>query len=1304
MAFGGCSSLTTVNYNAINCSLDSNYIYDNYFWFDEMPESLLYTDSYHIFNGCSNITTINIGDSVLGIPPFIFYGCGITSITIPISVTSIGPMAFGNCNNLEHVHFNANHCIVSRSIQVGGYDDSYWDMINVIRAFQGCGNITTVIFGDSVSYIPDYIFMGTNIKKITIPENVISIGNKAFASCDSLQTIIFNATNCNYAGFINGYHGGRYIESSFSDCHNISKVIIGDQVTKIPPLFLINAGSIIDTLTIPNSVTNIGYSAFMDLSFNVINYNASNCSYAGENRYLDVVAMTNSFYGCNIAKVNIGNSVANIPAYLFYGCYGFDTIIIPNSVVSIDTSAFGNCIDLNTIIFNATICTNVNYPFSHNIWDDINIIEPDIQTIIIGENVSRIPIGLFYGIPNIQTIKYNATNCTYAGSYLDGFDNWYDCENAFDRIFYHYNCIVSIGESVQTIPPVIFANLNIDSITIPESVTNIGDLAFGYTNLQQITSRSFTAPTLGTNAFYDVNDSIPVIIPCGSNMSYSTNWNYFSNFLPDSTFYSFSFNSSDTLKGQVSVLETPNCSSPVAIINAIANSGYRFNHWSDHNTDNPRSLTICMDTSLFAYFTFDNSPHDTVYSLDTVYVHDTTYITQMVHDTTFINNYIHDTTYINTFVFDTLIAYVNQYVHDTTFITNYIHDTSYIYRTQYDTLFVYNTVHDTAWLTAYIHDTAFINNYIHDTVWLTQTVWDYIHDTVIEHVHHYIHDTTFVNNYIHDTTYLTQYVDRYIHDTVMQYVNQYIHDTTFINNYIHDTVINYVNNYIHDTTFINNYLHDTVWMTNYVYDTVYINNTVHDTAYITQYVHDTTFVNNYVHDTLIAYVNQYVHDTTFITNYIHDTSYIYRTQYDTLFVYNTVHDTAWLTAYVHDTAFVNNYIHDTLWLTQTVWEYIHDTVIEHVHHYIHDTTIVNNYIHDTVMQYVNQYIHDTTFINNYIHDTVFNYINNYIHDTTFITNYVHDTTFYPVYIHDTTFVNNYIHDTLFRTRYVYDTTYINNYIHDTVLVYVTAGDDTTFINNYVHDTLYIYRTLYDTTFIYTHVHDTTFLTQYIHDTAFVNHYNHDTLYLTQWMYEYIHDTIIRTVTEYVHDTTFVNNYIHDTTYLDRYIYEYLHDTIMQYINHYIHDTTYINNYIHDTVRLTQYVHDTAFIYQYIHDTIVNYVNNYIHDTTFINNYIYDTIYLYRYIYDTVYIHDTIYIQEGEGIDNIALLNAKIYQRNGQIVVEGAEGYPVYLYDVVGRLLATRRETAQEVLLDVPASGAYLVKIGDAPARRIVVKR
>ncbi len=167
-------------------------------------------------------------------------------------------------------------------------------------------------------------------------------------------------------------------------------------------------------------------------------------------------------------------------------------------------------------------------------------------------------------------------------------------------------------------------------------------------------------------------------------------------------------------------------------------------------------------------------------------------------------------------------------------------------------------------------------------------------------------------------------------------------------------------------------------------------------------------------------------------------------------------------------------------------------------------------------------------------------------------------------------------------------------------------------------------------------------------------------------------------------------YIHDTTYiiLENY------DTV--FVNHYVHDT--LINYIHDTTFINNYIHDTLFYPVYIHDTTI--VNHIVYDTV----YYHDTIYRDRYIHDTIYVHDTIYIQEGEGIDNITLLNAKIYQRGGMIVVEDAEGYPVYLYDVVGRLLATRRETMQEVLLDVPASGAYLVKIGDAPARRIVVRR
>lgn len=130
-------------------------------------------------------------------------------------------------------------------------------------------------------------------------------------------------------------------------------------------------------------------------------------------------------------------------------------------------------------------------------------------------------------------------------------------------------------------------------------------------------------------------------------------------------------------------------------------------------------------------------------------------------------------------------------------------------------------------------------------------------------------------------------------------------------------------------------------------------------------------------------------------------------------------------------------------------------------------------------------------------------------------------------------------------------------------------------------------------------------------------------------------------------------------------------------------------------RDTIYLHDTTIL----HDTIVVNHNDtavvYITDTLWLN----DTIYMY----DTIIIHDTIYIT---GVDNAEPLEAKIYTHNGHIIVEGTQGYPVTLYDAVGRLLVTKETlpTGNPCELPVTTTGVYLVKIGSYPARRIVIRR
>ena len=140
------------------------------------------------------------------------------------------------------------------------------------------------------------------------------------------------------------------------------------------------------------------------------------------------------------------------------------------------------------------------------------------------------------------------------------------------------------------------------------------------------------------------------------------------------------------------------------------------------------------------------------------------------------------------------------------------------------------------------------------------------------------------------------------------------------------------------------------------------------------------------------------------------------------------------------------------------------------------------------------------------------------------------------------------------------------------------------------------------------------------------------------------------------------------------------------------DTLYLDTLtIHDTVYTNVYLHDTIFVP--VHDTTVVYST----DTLWLTQY--DTILLH----DTIIIHDTIYINQ-EGIDGAEAVNAKVYSSQGQIVVDGTEGNTVWLYDINGRILATKQDEYSPLHFDVTASGTYLVKIGDHPARKVVVIR
>ena len=125
------------------------------------------------FKDCSGLTSLIIPSSVTSIGESAFRDCsGLTSLTIPSSVTWIGNFAFQDCSGLT------SFTIPSSVNSIGKY------------AFRGCSGLTSFTIPSSVTSIGDFAFCGCSVlTSLTIPSSVTWIGDFAFCGCSGLTSI-----------------------------------------------------------------------------------------------------------------------------------------------------------------------------------------------------------------------------------------------------------------------------------------------------------------------------------------------------------------------------------------------------------------------------------------------------------------------------------------------------------------------------------------------------------------------------------------------------------------------------------------------------------------------------------------------------------------------------------------------------------------------------------------------------------------------------------------------------------------------------------------------------------------------------------------------------------------------------------------------------------------------------------------------------------------------------------------------------------------------------------------------------------
>ena len=356
--------------------------------------------------------------------------------------------------------------------------------------------------------------------------------------------------------------------STFHGCTSLTSMTIPNSVTSIGDFAFF--GTSLSSVTIPNSVTSIGHCAFQACTF------LTSVTIPGPITSIGV----GTFMHCiNLTSVTIPNSVSSIGEEAFSNCKSLTSVTIPDSVTSIGDHAFSDCIGLSSVTIPDSV-TSIGYGAFQN-----------VRHIVYHGTATGAPWGAFYmndmnGFVDGDFVYADSTRTTLL-AYLGDSPN------------------VTIPSSVTSIGDVAFHYCtNLSSVTIPNSVFSIGSYAFnGCTGLDTINCYSDVAPSLGVGAFRNVSQSAVVNIPCGSWSSYYVAWLYFYNFVEMPFADTIIVQTADSTMGTASVTTMPGCDNGrTAIIKAVANEGFRFIMWSDSVADNPRTLVVSHDTMLTALF------------------------------------------------------------------------------------------------------------------------------------------------------------------------------------------------------------------------------------------------------------------------------------------------------------------------------------------------------------------------------------------------------------------------------------------------------------------------------------------------------------------------------------------------------------------------------------------------------------------------------------------------------------------------------------------------------------------------------
>ena len=428
---------------------------------------------------CTNMQTITIPDTVTSIGQSAFEGCNnLKSISIPNGVTSIGNKAFYECKKLENI-------IIPDGVTFIRYD-----------TFNGCESLEWVSLPESVYYINQFAFNNcSSLKSIIIPSVVTDIAVAAFLHCDALTTVYYGGTEDKWSeiniqgnnGCLNGVRKYYFSQTEpekdgyfwHFDTDGVTPVSWGNE---------------------PNYSYGLAYS---------LNSDGKGYTVVGMGDCIDKDLI--------IPSTHEGLPVTAIGENAFNGNTDITYVLIDRAITSIGQGAFNLCKSLKNVYYNGTkeewetLCSSIGvsndylidakvYYFSQTqpeegfFWH----FDTDGKTPVSWGVESDYSVGLKYSL-NTDEKGYTVVGIGY-------------CEDT-DLVIpatYRGLPVTAIGSKAFEY------NRSFTSVSIPASVTTIGEKAFascGVTSVTFATNSQLT--TVDRYAFFSSSSLQSIALPDG---------------------------------------------------------------------------------------------------------------------------------------------------------------------------------------------------------------------------------------------------------------------------------------------------------------------------------------------------------------------------------------------------------------------------------------------------------------------------------------------------------------------------------------------------------------------------------------------------------------------------------------------------------------------------------------------------------------------------------------------------------------------------------------------------------------------